>query len=242
MESQLNNPIINSTQKDRISNVKYIIYNIILVLIILFLWWYVQDYYNFYDAQKTEISQMSDNKSLLNTKLQNNKAIADILSSMSGKNNAILQCINDNICSELDVKISKNMKNIRSYYILTNIWTWDIQSDVINNDINKNLLSYNSQSLWSIDSLSIKKWSIIDKKNNISKVPIEMIVKFADTGKLVRFLQNIEKTISENWWLLYKISDVYYNFTSDEGLRISMDLYYVNTSKKILTDTWFQAE
>lgn len=227
------NPIVTSTQKDKINNVKYILYNILLVVIIFFLWWYAQDYYNQYTSQKVEIVQLMSWSDSLKTELKSNEDIADILSSMSGKNNIILQCINDNICDQLDTKISKNIDNIRSYYIISNMWTSEIKSDVINNDININLLSNsNGESLWSIDSLSIKKSTMIDKRYNIKKVPIEITIKFNDNSKLVKFLQNVEKTISANWWLLYKINDVYYNFTSDEWLRVSMDLYYVENTKK----------
>lgn len=226
------NAIITSTQNAKINNVKYILYNILLVVIIFFLWWYAQDYYNQYTSQKAEITQLMSWSDSLKTELKSNQDIAEILSSMSGKNNVILQCINDNICDQLDTKISKNINNIRSYYIISNMWDADIKSDVINNDINTNLLSNNWENLWTIDSLSIKKWTIIDKKHNINKVPIEITIKFKDSTKLVRFLQNVEKTISSNWWLLYKVNDVYYNFTSDEWLRISMDLYYVQNVKK----------
>lgn len=233
------NSINNSTklaQNERVNSVKYIIYNIILVIIIFFLWWYAKESYDNYNTLNSDIELSQEDTSTLQNQLQNDKQTAQILTSMSGLNNAIVQCTNDNICSQLDSKISKNINNIRSYYILSQMKnTNNIWSDVINNDINNNLLNYKGENLGSIDSLSIKKTQEVDKKNHINKIPIDLTLKFSDNTKLVKFLQNVEKTISDNGSLLYKINDIYYSYTSDEWLKISMDLYYIDNKDSL---TW----
>lgn len=234
MDPQQNIPpnSTNIAQNERVNNVKYIIYNILLIIIVFFLWWYAKESYDNYNLQKNNIDLSNSQTSVLKNQLQNDKQISQILTSMSGLNNAILQCTNDNICSQLDVKISKNINNIRSYYIINQMKTDQIWSDVINNDISNNLLTYKWENIWSIDSLNIKKSQEVDKKNHINKIPIDLVVKFSDNTKLVKFLQNIEKTISDNGSLLYKITDIYYSYTSQDWLKISMDLYYIDNKKK----------
>lgn len=235
---------LSSTQEQRFQNVKYKIYTLIAISIIIILYGPVTN------AFQNTLNKWKESDTLANTI---NKRIddqhdyqitTDFIKKIEDNKALIITCINeDKSCENLSEDISKNMDAVKSY-----IQIWSLQKAKMAINESKILKSINefmtksSHSLaderkynGNVTDISIGDNEILD--NNIVQVPINLTITFNSQDNLIDFLNNLENRVfydqvdGLNNSILYKIQEIKYdivNYKDSQDVEILLYAYAYN--------------
>lgn len=228
----------------RTSNVKYMIYIFIIVIAVIVFFPYAQGQYTaFLNAQK----QITNLNNTIQTNITRQETIRDLIklkTTTEQKITDIVDCINLEVgCGELGEEVTNQLDVVKDFLQLNNLDTEKMAIDErkILRNINEFLLQENPFEAWLNYNAKLNSLRIWDPEIfqwNISLVPLDMDITFADKEGLLSFINNVEKhiyaikedqTVNLDYALLYKITAINYdvvNYNQSQEVAVEMDLYY----------------
>jgi hypothetical protein len=237
------NTNISQIQERRFIDVKYKIYTLVIVSVLILLYGPVNNALSTSWAKRqqgneidTTINQRIDSQEEYKTK-------TNLLKKIEENKEIIITCINlQDKCDQLPEDITSNIDTVKAYIQIGNLKRdkMDINESKILKSINEfmtksDILSLDRKYNGTVTNILIDKTKILD--NNIVKVPVSLTVTFNSKENLISFISNIEKNIfytqnnGLNDSILYRIEELKYdivNYKETQDVEITLSAYAYN--------------
>lgn len=233
----------SQVQEMRFVSVKYKIYTLAVVTLLIIIYGPVSD------AVKNSFAKRDQGNAIDSTineridKQADYKDKTELLQSIETHKASIVSCVNETIwCEQLPETISSNLDVVKSYIQIGELKKdkMDVNESKILKTINEfmtkaNILSIERKYNGTVTNINI--WSTEILENRIIKVPVSMTVTFNTKENLINFISNIENNIfySQNDGLndsiLYRIDELRYdivNYKETQDVAVTLSAYAYN--------------
>lgn len=235
---------VSVAQEMRFLSVKYKVYSVIVIILLLIIYSPVQQAISQTLAKRKELHILDEKIQQTESNHKRYENEKKLFEDINTNKEAIVTCVNQSSrCDQLSENINSNLEAIKAY-----IQLWNLQRPKMKVDESKILRSINEYMLqksilwWSrvfngtVTSISISDPSIITEYN-MMKVPVSLLVSFQKKEDLLTFLNNIENYIyytpeeGNNGAILFRIEELKYdivNYKTSQDVEVSLSAYAYN--------------
>ena len=233
----------NTSQKIRLTSIKYKVYLFFVILLIVVFYDPLMDEYNDFLNTQNAVDQLDTQIATTISNGQRYQQDSRLLVSIEQQKAAVIGCINfDSGCDDLSMDIQENIDVIRYHLQLHSLATnkmviderkilKNINEFLLQDDPFREWLSYNG----TINSIVIGNGKKIFQW--LSSIPVTLGITFTNKDALLSFIDNVENRIfysegnQTDYALAMNIQSLQYdivNYQNEQTISIKLSLYYLN--------------
>lgn len=221
MEQTANNSVMDNPLDDHniktVLTVKYKIYIVVLIIVMVVCWWYLNRSQDAYTGVQQSISALELQKVQKEKDYQ--EVIKDliVIKNVNDQKQSIVSCLSTASCVNLPESLADALPNVRAFLQLQKNESEKMSFDQkkILANINEYLLKgNNNQSNGTITSIVFGNLAPVEWVESVVQVPLSLTIDFANKNGLLDFVSNVENTISPRYPMLYKIHSINYDIVN----------------------------
>lgn len=225
-------------QEMRFLSVRYKIYSLIIVTLLVLVYGPVMDAVQNTRAKRQSLDQTDAQITAIMARQERYKQEEKMLTTIETQRDILVNCINkESQCDQLDESIMKNLPVIKTYIQLGNLTREKMDVDeakilkIINEFLTqKDFLSSKRSYNGIVNDIVIGESSTLE--NNIVKVPLSLRMTFDSKEDLLTFLENVENRVftdgtnNSSVAVLFEIAQIGYDIVNyQESQDVSIDLF-----------------
>ncbi len=194
--------------------VKYKIYIVILIVIMVITQWYMKDAVAKHRAMQDSIETLEQQQMLKDAEYQQTVKDLLIVKEINAQKTSVVDCLSTRGCSTLPESLNPVLEHVRAFLQLQKNDAEKMAFDqkTILANINEYLLrGTTNQSNGVVTSITFGNIADVKEIDSLIMVPITLTIDFADKNGLLNFVYNVENNISPRYPMLYKIHSINYD-------------------------------
>lgn len=228
-------------QDQRFFTVKYKIYTLVILALLIIVYSPIQDAINYTLEQWDKVDTLTAKINQRLTDQEDYKKTLDFVKTIDNHQSALISCINEQVaCEQLPSSIIENKEAIKWYIQIGSLEKDKMQINEgkilksVNEFMTKESNSVLEERRYNGNVTNIVIGESEELANNILQVPVTLTITFATQTHLIDFLNNLEnkvfydQTDGLNNSVLYKIQEIKYdivNYAESQDVEVLLHAY-----------------